>query len=238
MEHTKSSLKTFEYFFNLKERKITVEQYIILKKAFLEGLLITKEWLQNIEKNNPEQSGIIDKTLNHINFQTAEHDLSFLETLRSDETEDLFKFLDSMVVLRPSVVPKTTKILPSQKNKVYTKVPLNIISKEELKNEINTLYQQKDSYDLCLSKTTELLQHPDLTDEEKNRYQNFYQELLEWVNLKNKQKEEKKKTEGDFVGPESNANFESRGTSISQLRADMMKELNKLRQMYIDNDDE
>lgn len=238
MSHNKAPLKTFEYFFNVKERKITVEQYIILKKAFLEGLLITKEWLQNIEKNNPEQSGIIDKTLNHINFQTAEHDLRLLENLRSDETEDLFKFLDSMVVLRPSVVAKTTKLPPSVRDKVYSTVPLEIISKEELKNEISVLYQQKEN-DLCLSKTTELLQHPDLTDEEKNRYQTFYHELLEWVNLKNKQKEESSKPEGSFVGPESNVNVvESRGTSISKLRTDMMKELNKLRQMYIDNDDE
>ena len=172
----KSQLKTFEHFFNIKEKKITASEYVILKKAFLEGLIITKEWLSNIEQNNQEYKELIEKVLNHINFQTIEYDLRMLDMLRTDETAEIFKFLDSQVVLRPSVVTKTTSISPKQK-KIVPVNPPTFKSKEDLKNEINALYQHQENYDLCLTKTSELLQHPNLTSEEKDRYTSFYHEL-------------------------------------------------------------
>lgn len=234
--------RSFDYTFNIKEKKITLPEYIILKKAFSEGLLITKEWLENISTNNPEYKGLIDKVLNHISFQMAEYDLRILESYRTadKETGELFKFLDTQVVLRPSVVTKTTSRRTTARRNTSRKVvkvtvPPEIKTKEELKNEINFLYQQKDNYDQCLNKTSELLQHPDLTGEERIRYEQFYHELLEWVNLKNEQSE--RKTKKQETVPVQNTGFavsESRGTSISQLRTDMMKELQKLRQLYID----
>ncbi len=238
MNPPRSGNRTFDYSFNIKEKKISLPEYIILKKAFSEGLLITKEWLENISNNNQEYKGLIDKVLNHISFQMAEYDLRVLESYRNDETTNLFKFLDTQVVLRPSVVTKTTSKRTTSRKVVKTTIPPEIKSMEELKNEINFLYQQKDNYDQCLNKTSELLQHPDLTDEERQRYNNFYHELLEWVNLKNKQSEGK--VEKQEMVPRTNPAIpvsESRGTSISQLRTDMLKELQKLRQLYIDPSD-
>ena len=237
MDPNKPQSKTFEHFFNIKEKKITASEYVMLKKAFLEGLIITKEWLLNIEQNNQEYKELIEKVLNHINFQTIEYDLRMLDMLRTDETAEIFKFLDSQVVLRPSVVTKTTSISPKQK-KIVPVNPPTFKSKEDLKNEINALYQHQENYDLCLTKTSELLQHPNLTSEEKDRYTSFYHELHEWVNLKNQQQGEGSEKQPITPPTESKPTItESRGTSISQLRTDMLKELQKLRQIYIDPSD-
>jgi hypothetical protein len=242
METSKNKSRIFDHSVVIKEKKISVEEYIILKKSFLEGLMITKEWLQNIKNNNPEFNYRISKVLNNINLETVEYELRLLDTLRTQETEELFKFLDSYNVVRPSVVKKTPLTGPSKPFNLNSSTPIarpDIVSKEDLKNEINVLYQQEENFDICLNKTSELLQHPDLTEEEKKRYTVFYHELIEWINLKNKKiEDEENKNEIELKKPESAVNVtESRGTSISQLRTSMLKELQKLRQLYIDPTD-
>lgn len=239
MTPKKQTGKTFEYFFNIKEKKISLPEYVILKKAFLEGLLITKEWLENFEKHDQTYNETIDKILGHINFESIDYELRILETLRTEEVANVFDFIDSQVVLRPSVVTKTTSITPKIARPVSAPISYHGKSKEKLKEEINELYKQEENYDLCLTKTTELLQHPELTDEERQRYNTFYHELHEWVNLKNKkQEQERKKVEPPTQDQPKPQVVESRGTSISQLRSDMLKELGKLRQLYIDKEDE
>ena len=234
MESNKSKQKTFDYAMVVKQKKVSLPEYVLLKKAFLEGLMVTKEWLITIKKNNPEYTERIDKVLNHINLETVEYDLRILETLRSPETEDIFKFLDSQIVSRPSVVTRSPLSSNHGMNNINPIFPKpQIVSKEELKIEINQLYQQEDNYDICLTKTSELLQHPDLTEDEKERYQNFYHELLEWVNLKTRDKNETAPRPANQP-PSTITVSESRGTAISQLRTDMLKELQKLRNLYID----
>lgn len=236
MTDKKQSERTFEYYFNLKEKKVQLVEYIILKKAFLEGLLITKEWLENFKKYNQDYNERIDKTLDHLNFESIDHELRLLDTLRSEETSDVFKFIDSQVVLRPSVVSQTTKINSEMTQTSSSIVSPTLTSIKELKTEINNLYQHEENYELCLTKTEELLRHQELSDEDKNRYNTFYHELLEWVNLKNKKREkESQQTLTPAPNQPKPVVFESRGTSISQLRTDMLKELDKLRKLYIDN---
>ncbi len=238
MSDKKQSEKTFEHYFNIKEKKITLSEYIILKKAFLEGLLITKEWLEDFKKSYQDYDERINKILGHMNFESIDHELRLLDTLRSEETTDIFNFIDSRVVLRPSVVAQTTNIKSTQPHSTISNVSTPITSIKELKTEINSLYQHEENYELCLTKTEELLKHPELSDEDKNRYNTFYHELLEWVNLKNKKREkETKQTAPSMIQPKP-AVFESRGTSISQLRTDMLKELDKLRKLYIDRPEE
>ena len=53
MDTPKQQGKTFDFVINIREKKIPTSEYIILKKAFLEGLQVTREWLLNIEKTNP-----------------------------------------------------------------------------------------------------------------------------------------------------------------------------------------
>ena len=236
MDSAKNNTKVFDYAMLVKEKKLSLPEYVIFKRAFLEGLMITKEWLINSKENNPEYSKRIDKVLSHINLETVEYELRLLDTLRNPETEKIFKYLDTQIVVRPSVV--TNNPLTSSSSNI--KSPLqkgfskpNIVSKEELKNEIQLLYQQEDNYDICLNKTSELLQHPDLTKDEKQRYTAFYNELLEWVNLKNRKQEQEnsESVKQPDLGVDSS---ESRSTSISQLRTSMLKELDKLRNLYID----
>lgn len=240
MVSTKSNTKTFDFSLIIKEKKLTPSEFVLFKKSFLEGLMITKEWLINIKKNNPEYTERIDKVLSHINLETVEYELRVLDASRDDETKDIFKFLDSQIVARPSV---STKSPLSSSTPSINLTPLtpptrpDIVSKEQLKNEIQLLYQQEENYDICLTKCNELLQHPDLTADEKQRYQTFYTELLEWVNLKNR-KQEQVTDQAPVKQPEPAINIsESRGTSISQLRTSMLKELHKLRQIYIDEKD-
>lgn len=237
MESNKTKPKTFDYAMFVKEKKVPLPEYVLLKKAFLEGLMITKEWLINIKKNNPEYTDRIDKILNHVNLETVEYDLRVLDTLRTPETEEVFKFLDTQIVVRPSVVTKNPAIDSNLSVIDEIIARPKIVSKEELKIEINQLYQQEDNYDVCLTKTQELLQHPDLTEEEKIRYQTFYQELLEWVNLKDRNKRETAPRPANQPPPSTITFNESRGTAISQLRTDMLKELQKLRNLYIDPSD-
>ena len=238
MSSPKTATKVFDFAMLVKEKKLTLPEYVIFKRAFLEGLMITKEWLINTRDNNPEYSKRIDKVLGHINLETVEYELRILDTLRNEETDKIFKYLDTQIVVRPSVVTKNPLTSTSGSN-VKTQQQSgfrkpNIVSKEELKNEIQLLYQQEDNYDICLNKTSELLQHPDLTEKEKQRYTTFYHELLEWVNLKNR-KQEQESDEVSVKQPDLGIDTsESRGTSISQLRTSMLKELNKLRNLYID----
>ena len=233
MDTPKQQGKTFDFVINIREKKIPPSEYIILKKAFLEGLQVTREWLLNIEKNNPVYKERIDKVLRNINFESLDYEMRMVETLKTDENEELFKFLDSIIVTTGAVMTIST----SNKQKI-SDLKQSIISKEELKKEINELYQQKDNYDLCINKTAELLQHPDLTEEEKTRYTKFYHELLEWINLKNKKQEQSEdKLVPTNAFESSTIAQESRSTSISVLRNNMLKELQKLREIYIDKEE-
>lgn len=229
MDTTKFPDRTFEFAINIKEKKVSLAEYIILKKAFLEGLQVTRDWLLNIKKNNPNHKRVINKVLRNINFESIDYETRLIESLRNDDTGELFEFLDSQVVPL-GVRTRTSANQPKQP--AIAELKQSIISKEELKKEINDLYQQKDNLDLCLNKTAELLQHPDLTQDEKNRYNNFYHELVEWINLKNKEQENAQR------GSQSTPSFaDARATSISALRSSMLKELQKLRDIYIDKEE-
>ena len=73
MDTPKQQGKTFDFVINIREKKIPTSEYIILKKAFLEGLQVTREWLLNIEKNNPVYKDRIDKVLRNINFESLDY---------------------------------------------------------------------------------------------------------------------------------------------------------------------
>ena len=157
--------KTININFRFKEKNRSSQDYKAVMLAWLKGLTVFRETLQQLNSKDFISSDLFSKIVNKF-------DLSALE----DNLEELRLIETSITHSEPTVdsIPVDSLTLVAPRS----------LSKDELKEKIVDLakiqYQPDFDFDLLVAATHALLNHSDITGDEKSRYEIYFQELKEY----------------------------------------------------------
>jgi hypothetical protein len=200
-----------------KEKNCSRQDYRSIASAWLKSQALFRDSLKQLEDQERLSHNLAWKLYKVFNTSDIDYKLKKLQLL-----ERVSNPKDSNVVSQTptSGIPASKTILPS-----FTKNAL----KEKIIELAKHQEQPNYNYDALIKSTSELLNHPDLTDNEKYRYSIYYSELIEYRNYKLFEKE--KINQSQHLQP-LNQDLSTYSTSISQIRNKMTSQLQKLRETY------
>jgi hypothetical protein len=235
----KSTKYTIEINAKFKEKNRSAQEYKAIVYAWLKGQDEFRNTLKRLEQQQLIPAELALKIKKKFKLSTIQDRLAELKLIESEYS-----------IQFPSTNKSHSQPIQQQFNTQkrdflevplsYSGVPSKFPPKEALKEKISALNAQQ-QYDALVSTTQELLNHPDITQEEKKRYSIYYNELLEFVKLKKAasilpQSLQKLSRLPAHQKSTSSMFPENRSTAISEVRSQMKIELDRLRQVFKDTD--
>jgi hypothetical protein len=170
--------QTININFKFKEKNRSPQDYKAVMLALFKGLSVFRDTLKQLDSKELISSDLMVKL-------TDKFDLFNLEDR-----------IDDLRILKTSAPPKTSSPIAVPQNSPPSSLPttgLTLIrpkslSKDELKDKIVELARIQNEpefdFDLLVTATRELLNHSDVTVDEKSRYEIYFNEVVEYRNYK------------------------------------------------------
>ncbi|MHA2102881.1 MAG: hypothetical protein ACW981_05600 [Candidatus Hodarchaeales archaeon] len=209
--------KKIEIDFQFKEKNCSLQDYKSVALAWLKSQAVFRDTLKKLEDQDLLSHELAWRL--YKDFRTADIDYK-LKKLRLLELTSDVNDSDPPSQNPTLQIPAGKTILPS-------------FTKDALKEKIVQLAKHQDQpnfkFEALIKTTNGLLNHPDLTDDEKYRYAIYYSELIEYRNYKQLEREEK-----NYQQQQRNLEHDlyAYSTSISQIRNKMANQLEKYRETY------
>ena len=157
--------KTIDLNFRFKEKNHSSQDFKAVMLAWFKGLTVFRETLVQLDHKDLLSSDLFYKIVSKFDLDSLEDNI---ESLRSLQTPP--------VHLQP-----TAQDIPADS---LTLIAPKSLTKDELKNKIVDLAKIQDQpdfdFDLLITATHTLLNHSDITSDERSRYEIYYQELHEY----------------------------------------------------------
>ncbi|MHA1990815.1 MAG: hypothetical protein ACW98A_07600 [Candidatus Hodarchaeales archaeon] len=244
--------RTIDINIRFKEKNLSPQDYKAVTLAWLKSQAVFRDTLKQLEDKKIISLDLLMNIIKKFNLSSIDEKL---EELRSTEVASSDPSRPSPSSSRKSRPHSTSPSMSDSLTPISPSPSTSPFSKDALKDYIVKLAKQQDqpnyNYDELLNATGELLNHPDITSDEKDRYQIYYQELNEYVNIKNVEKQEispissqsqlqsQMQSLSHFPSsspsqqqPSNMVYPENRSTSISQVRYEMAQKLKQLREIY------
>ncbi|MHA2100120.1 MAG: hypothetical protein ACW99A_15705 [Candidatus Kariarchaeaceae archaeon] len=212
----KTDIGTIDINIRFKEN-CTRNDYRSVASAWLKSQTVFRDTLKELEEQEQLSHNLAWKLYRVFKTSQLDYKLKKLQLLELATNE---KDTEIKTQTTTPQIPAGKTILPS-----FTKASL----KEKIIQLAKYQEQPNYKYEPLIKCTSELLSHPDLTDDERYRYSIYYSELVEYRNYKLYEKEKNSKIQQVETTYQNGSNF---STSISLLRNQMANQLQKLRETY------
>lgn len=179
---------TIDINLKFKEKNRSSRDYKAVMLAWFKGLSVFRDTLKQLDSKALISSDLLIKLTDKFDLFYLDYQIEDLRKLKvsSPVKEDkAVTFAD----LPPSNSSSVVEVSPSDS---LTLVRPRSLSKDELKEKIVELAGIQDqpdfNFDLLVTATRELLNHPDVTADEKSRYEVYFNEVVEYRNYKKMEK--------------------------------------------------